>query len=651
MGALEQELARALRAAKSQPIRSVLEFAEAELRIPGGSKHAGEKLNMDRQPVQRILLSELAKNYWLEVIVAAPSQSAKTFIAFDAPIAYHAAELREDIVVGIPNSDMVNDKWFKEIKPIFEASPSLRRLLPTEGPGSKGGRVRDSVRLTNGAWLRFFTAGGSDQSKAGFTARVVITTEAAGWSEGSETSLEADPLEQMRARSRSWNWDERLLILEGTITIAEHFPWSLKEDRAEPERIVSSDSRIVGPCPWCGDWISPERDDLVGWEDARNELDAARNAAFACPECGELINDEQRIEAVSKSVLVHRGQTVDALGNIVGPMPDTRRLWFRWSAWHNLFNSIGSLAVDEWKAAQHDPGTLARENAEKKQCQFVWAIPYESDNLDAIEVDPAKIVNRRADQLPRGVLPDDTTHLAIGVDVSRSEGHWYALAGRADGTLHTPAYGVFDIRGKEIEAGLAVEEALALFDKDVVAPGFVMPSGAIHSPRLVFVDAGWQTDAVFRAWIEIVNSRSRSGRWLPIFGRGSAFMDLQRYSAPNKKGGGIAEIGDHWHVSKNKKRRGWNAIADVDYWKTRLHESLALPPGNPGSLSLYAGSDKEHKKLATHFANEVQREKRDPKRGIVKYWERVGAQHWLDAAVYAMVAVHRLGWSAENQLS
>lgn len=646
MEVLELELARALREAKSKPIRSIVAFAEAELRIPGGSKYRGEKLNMDRQPVQRLLLEELSRGYWLEIIVAAPSQSAKTYIAFDAPIAYHASELREDIVVGVPNSDMVNDKWMKEIRPIFEASPTLRQLLPVEGPGSKGGRVRDSVRLTNGAWLRFFTAGGSDQSKAGFTARVVITTEAAGWSEGTETSEEADPLEQMRARSRSWDWMERLLILEGTVTIAESFPWSLKENKAEPSRPVSSDSQILSPCPWCGDWISPEREHLTGWEEAVSEVEAFENARFACPACGELINDEQRIEAVSAAKIVHRGQAIQR-GEVVGEMPATRRLWFRWSAWHNLFNSIGSLAVDEWKTSQYEPASLARENAEKKQCQFVWAVPYEPALLDAVEFDPSKISQRRAHELPRGILPASTVELAIGVDLGRTEGHWFALAGLDDGTMHTPAYGVFDVAGREIDLNVAIEQALRKFDHDVARIGFAVTDGKLVAPSLVLPDANYATQGVYNAWIALVG-RQRKGRWLPMFGRGSAFMEKQRYTAPKKKGGGVVEIGDHWHVSRNKRRQGWQLFADVDYWKGRVYESLALPPGMPGALSLYAGTDKEHKTLATHFANEKQVERRDPKRGVVIEWERTGANHWFDASVYAMVALHRMGWSAEK---
>jgi hypothetical protein len=129
---------------------------------------------------------------------------------------------------------------------------------------------------------------------------------------------------------------------------------------------------------------------------------------------------------------------------------------------------------------------------------------------------------------------------------------------------------------------------------------------------------------------------------LPVFGRGSAFMDKGRYMAPHKRGGGIVEIGDRWHVSRNKKRHGWDMFTDADHWKAKLHEAISLPPEVPGAITLYAGSDTEHRKIANHFANEVRSEKRDPKRGVVTFWERKGDQHWLDCGQYSMAALSRM---------
>jgi len=60
------------------------------------------------------------------------------------------------------NDEMAADKWEADIRPVLDASPRLRRLLPVRGPGSSGGTIRDRVTLANGAVLKIMAAGGSE---------------------------------------------------------------------------------------------------------------------------------------------------------------------------------------------------------------------------------------------------------------------------------------------------------------------------------------------------------------------------------------------------------------------------------------------------------------------------------------------------------
>ncbi len=55
--------------------------------------------------------------------------------------------MAENYVLGVPFADMAANKWELDVKPVMQASPELRRLLPTAGAGSAGGKIRDMITL------------------------------------------------------------------------------------------------------------------------------------------------------------------------------------------------------------------------------------------------------------------------------------------------------------------------------------------------------------------------------------------------------------------------------------------------------------------------------------------------------------------------
>jgi len=628
-----------LRAGKSKPLRTMMQFVRDEIRLPPGGKFPGERMNLNRQPVQRLLLQEIDRKHWLEIVVAAPSQSAKTWVAFDIPIAYHIAEIREDVVVGIPLGAMINDKWIKEIKPIFEASPALRHLLPNEGPGSKGGKVLDSVRFTNGTWCRFMTRGGSDQSKAGFTARVVCATEAAGWSGSTETSEEADPLEQMSARQRSWEWFERLTIIEGTVTTELSYPWVLQKG--------SSESRIVSPCPHCKRYIGPEREHLQGWQDCESAIDSAHAAYFVCPECGKSINDRQRKASMAKCVMVHGTQKIDRKGKITGKLPKSRRLWFRWSGWHNLFNSIGSLAVDEWKAAQHPPNTPEWENAEKKQTQFVWAVPYAPPQIDMTPLD-AEAIAERSSKLKRGVVPEDTVALTIGVDTGKRVLHWTCMAVNEQGGSRVIDYDKQPVRADEIGTKAGLIEAFGLL-ADYFGNGWSTAKGRKFLPSQVWIDSGYyeHTNAVYD-FCQKINEKLGVPRGADVYrpskGYGEARRQMTRYIAPEARSKHLLYVGDQFHIARPVRDGRALPVALVhmnsDAWKSVLHQRLAIPSEEPQAITLYdSASPAEHAEFVAHLLAERQISKHIAGKGEVICWDQVARQnHFLDSTYQATCA-------------
>ena len=634
---LRNEIALALRSAMAKPIRTMRQWACEELIIPNGP-FEGDKFRIENQPILGLLLDEFDSGRWVEKYTTGPSQSAKTFGCWFIPIAYHLAELGEDVVAGVPDMKMADNKWQEDLLPAFMASRSLRKLLPITGPGSAGGKVNDVIRLNNGATLKFMSRGGSDQSRAGFTARVIAATEAAGFSQSSETSVEASPLKQIEARQRAWDYPERCTYVEGTLTVPEELPWSAREE--------SSQSRIVSPCPHCGSWIAPERKHLVGWQDAETELQAEERAFWSCPSCGESIDDQQRRESVKDCLILHGDQTVDKRGRVIGDYPATRRLWFHWSSWHNLFVSTASVGREEWEASRIPEDTPERQSAEKELCQFVHGMCFTPSVLDSTELDP-KIVATRRNKLARGMLPADTEYVTIGIDIGKYQGWSFGLTFRTSGQIHVFDFGSFDIPSDTSPTiGDAIFTSLVDFSA-VCETGWAMQgnAGEHRKPDQVWIDAGYQPDAVF-SFIKSKGKHTRkSSLYYPVIGRGTGQM-MRIYEAPKAVSGRIVQIGRKWHVSHVQKHYAYEIMVDADYWKEELHNHLAIHPDTPGAMAFFVASQKDLERVARHLTNEKKMQEFQPGKGVVTKWVRVGQQHWLDAAYLARAAGDRLEWRA-----
>ena len=612
------------------------EFAEAELVIPDG-QYRGRRFRVDRQPFTGLLLDAMDDQRWREIFIAGPSQSGKTYIAFGLPLIYHTAELREPFVVGLPDMRMAQNKWRIDIEPIFRASPRLASLLPTKGPGSRGGEIKDTVTLTNGATLKFMTAGGEDTSKAGYTARVLGITEAARFSTSADASVEADPLRQLRARLRSYQRSRRRVYAEGTLTIADELPWTARE--------FSSKSRILCQCPHCKAWAAPSREHLGGWEGAADELEAAASSSWFCPDCGEAISERERVAGNQRAQLVHDGQHIDKRGRVCGQPPPTTRLWFHWTAYNNLFSSAADIGVEEWTAAKLEEESRERDNAERELAQFihseVWRPP-------ALELAPLAVgsVAARAVDLPKGQPPDGTQGVAIGVDLGMYRGHWVAPCWRPGGLTHVLDYETFEVlhrsgsasagdRRKSVERKLL--ESLNQFAANIRSLWRL--DGKLLEPAYVFVDAGYLPSVVHAF------CRAAGPAFIPALGRGTGQRAGYQYVHPKRRSREIRLVGEGYHLRLHRAERQVYAIVDSDHWKGRVQEGFKTDPGERGSITLWRDNQTSHKVFEAHLRAERRVQKQHPRHGLITTWEATSrANHYLDAAYLGAAASHLAGF-------
>ncbi len=261
---------------------------------------------------------EIDSGRWSRFAFVACQQSGKTLAGFVAPAMYHLFETQETVIVGLPTMDIARDKWEIDIKPAIEAS-RYARYLPTSGPGSKGG-TPELITFRNGTYLKFMSGGGGDEKRSAFTSRVLVVTEADKLDAVGAGSDEGTKLRQLEGRTRFYG-NRKRVYLECTVSEEDGCIWQ--------EFLAGSSGLVHQPCHSCGEYVAPEREHLVSWDSAAEELDA-ENATFSCPACGIVWREEDRHRQLQQARVVHRSQTIDRTGTVSGELPRTRTCGFRY---------------------------------------------------------------------------------------------------------------------------------------------------------------------------------------------------------------------------------------------------------------------------------------------------------------------------------
>jgi phage terminase large subunit GpA-like protein len=438
----------------------------------------------------------------------------------------------------------------------------------------------------------------------------------------------------LEGRTRAFGRTGKRVYLECTVSIEEGRIWR--------EITNGTDSRILRPCPHCSAYVVPEREHLVGWMDARSEEEAAKAAFWSCPECGEAWTEDERSKAAEKAVLVHRGQSVTADGEVVGEPPLTQTLGFRWSAIDNPFVTAADLGAEEWLARR----SRDREGMEKKMRQFVWALPYESPDIDLTQL-TADDVQNRVGVLKRGVVPEDCIGVSIGIDTGLRALHWEAKAIRPDGSKAVIEYGRQMVEADRLGAFRGLLEAFRKL-RDYLEGGWNSADGKHFKPSQVWIDSGYHkhTDAVYALCAE-ANEGAEPGKeiWRPAKGYGEGQFRAGFYLPPKSRSPDILFIGRGYHIAK--VRRGGKLLPGVmlvhvnsDYWKSEFHQGLAKPADEAGAITLFESAEPmEHSEYSAHATAEREIEKFLPSRGLVVVWERIDRNnHWFDAGYLATAA-------------
>jgi len=641
-------------------VRPISQWVEEEVVLPTG-QHKNKRFRHQRHPVSKIWFRELDRGVWWRHATVAPTQNGKTLMCYVLPVLYYLFELNETVIIGLPDMRMANDKWERDFLPVIQAS-RYRDLLPSRGEGSKGGKIKNSVTFSNGAMLRFMSAGGGDKARAGFAGcRVVAITETDGMDEAGESSREGDPCRQIENRLRSYHASQQRVFMECTASIPSGKIWQ--------EYTQNTLSRIARPCPYCDAYVTPEREHLKGWQEAVSAVAAESLSHWHCPECDQAWSEEDRRWGWQHAVLVHDGQTVDTDGTIHGDAPETRTLGFRWGAIDNPFTTAGECGAEEWRAAR----VKDKEGAEKNVLQATNAWPWESPDESSIELE-LEDVSSRVVPLKRGVVPPGCIGISVGVDTHARDLYWEAKAvvlrdwlemdedeeaegmviergqGRRYATLHVIDHQILKLNRNQL-AREAILGGLKRLKRQFDA-GWLDESGKRWAPAQVWIDSGY---AAHKTPVYTFCAAANQGLhplrciWRPAKGHGEGQLRTSPYRAPENvpsmqtKSNRILHVGNDYYISRIMQgQTEWVGVQLVhvnsDTWKTHFHGGFRVPPDQPGAVTLFEDTTSDRDVYESQLCGEVQREKFVKYRGLTLTWHQIGPNHYLDAGYLSTAA-------------
>ncbi|MEM7385745.1 MAG: phage terminase large subunit family protein, partial [Verrucomicrobiota bacterium] len=276
----------------------------------------GRRARFEFRPYQKAIAQAMFDPKIASVSIRAFSGAGKTHL-FAAGICYGIDQLALETGVMFPSQGQT-ERWFtKKLKPFIAATPRFERLRQT----------KDNILLKtweNGARVEGLGANSEGTMR---TTEVDLTVsdeidayQTKATDEGSRLAIFE---KRTRGRRVQYHWRSSYPGLEGFSAIDDSINGS-------------DDQRFFMPCPHCGhewEWlVEQDISEAVKTEGTYKrcghllwKASDLAGAVLECPDCGRLISDDQRKNAVylggyrpTREFKGHRGFTVGCLAN-VGP--------------------------------------------------------------------------------------------------------------------------------------------------------------------------------------------------------------------------------------------------------------------------------------------------------------------------------------------
>jgi phage terminase large subunit GpA-like protein len=361
---------------------TVSEFADRALIVTSGPL-AGTRWRTDFTPYLRAILDAFHEPGVEIVVVQASSQVGKTAAAVIV-VAYHMVHDPSPILVVEPTVDpMAKDFSRNRLRPIIEASPTLRERV-----GKR--RAKDSSNTTLAITFRGgdVAIGGANSaaSLAARSRRLLVLDEVDRYP--LELPGEGSTIALAMKRTAAYRHRRRVLMLSSpTLHGGTIDTWFQRGDQR----------RFHVPCPECGE-MHP-----LQWANVRWVNDDPTTARLHCPSCDHAMDDAERLAAVANGEW-RAAQPERPDRSIV-----SFHLWEAYSPFSSLTEIVAAFlrAKAVWKTGN-------RSELHTWQ-NTTLGEPVEPDEGEGVE--PHVLLLRREAYDPTVHIPGGICAMTLGVDV------------------------------------------------------------------------------------------------------------------------------------------------------------------------------------------------------------------------------------------
>ena len=507
-------------------------------------------------------------NYQTEKIVFCKCTQLGGTEALNNMICFSVAQDPAPMMIVYPTSELADSVVEQRIKPMLKASKETKKHFK-ERNSTKKELQFDNMYIS-------IVGSNSPSELASRPIRYLFLDEVDKYP--SESKKEADPISLAVERTKTFN--NRKIYMCSTPTTRMGHIWEEKE-KADIEK------HYFVPCPHCGEFIELKFAQ-IRWPDDNEKLSAADKAEFAqyiCQECGNVINDSDKMEMLQKG----KWETVKENTKF------TKTVAFWINTLYSPFTRFSQIAK-AYLIAKDD--TEALHNFTNS-----WlAEPWEDTKL---KTNAGTVMERQTD-LPEFVIPEWTRLLTAGVDVQE-----------------TSLYYIIRAWGEYLTSQLVTRGQVTSFRdiERVMNLEYMKPDGTVKLVDLCLIDSGDQTD-------EVYDFAAMNSEWcLPSKGT-SSMINYFKLSSVNKT---------------SSKAYGMTlALVDGGKYKDMIAGRMKRENGT-GSWMVFDGIDLEY---CTQVTAEHKITEKGGGGKLRTRWVQKTSHadnHYLDCEVYGMAAADILG--------